>query len=228
MKRTYAFLGLSTFSQRAASSLHRMGATVLAVDSDEGLIQMIRNDVTRAVCADVRNRDVLRSLGVLDYDVVILGLRHHFDLTVLAVRFLIQNEVKEVIAQVDSLDELEAIRAVGATRAVFAERDAADRLVKELTLPGLVDKITLPENIGVIEMQCPKQFVGKTILDLNIRQRYQVTIIGVTSCEDGRESFTFIPCPRTVLKAQDNLMLTGQVDDVTAFVEQFPETQKGE
>ncbi len=226
MKRTYAFLGLSTFSQRAAASLYRMGSTVLAIDSDEDLIQLIQNNVTRAVCADVRNRDVLRSLGVLDCDIVILGLRHHFDLTVLAVRFLTQNGVEQIIAQVDSMDELEAIRAVGATRAVFAERDAADRLVKELNLPGLVDKITLPENIGVIEIQCPEPFTGKTILDLNIRQHYQVTIIGVTSYEDGRESFIFIPSPRTVLKLGDKLMLSGHVDDVTAFVEQFPETQK--
>jgi len=222
VNRSYAILGLSTFSQRAATSLYSLGATVLAIDSDESLIQQISDEVTRAVCADVRHRDVLRSLGVLDCDVVILGLRHHFDLTVLAVRFLVQNGVKHIIAQVDSLDELEAIRAVGATHAIFPERDAADRLVKEFALPGLMDRIALSKDIGLVEIPCPDEFAGKSILDLNVRQRFQVTIIGIKSAVGEKEEIKITPPPATILDANDFLIMIGDVQHMAAFLAKFP------
>ncbi|MFH1740802.1 MAG: TrkA family potassium uptake protein [bacterium] len=221
MKRSYAVLGISTFSQRAATSLHALGATVLAIDLDESLVQEICNNVTRAVCADVRHRDVLRNLGVLDCDVVILGLRHHFDITVLTVRFLAQNHVPTIVAQVDSLDELEAIRAVGATHAVFPERDAADRLVKELALPGFMDKITLAKDIGLAEIPCPKSFADKSILELNIRRNHRVTIIGIKSPTETGEETRITPPPETKLHQRDTLVVIGKLSDVAAFADTY-------
>lgn len=221
MNQSYAILGLSTLSQRAAVLLHKLGATVLAIDENNELIEEIRDDVTRAVCADVRHRDVLRKLGVLDCDTVLLGLRHHFDITVLTVRFLSQNGVKKIVAQVDSLEEVEAIRAVGATHAVFPERDAADRLVKELALPNLVDKIALSEDVGVIECPCPEMFQGKTIIQLDVRKNYQVLVIGIKTYEDGREQIAIAPPPQTVLEQGQTLLVIGKLGDVARFVETF-------
>ncbi len=220
MRRSYAILGLSTFCQRAAASLYKLGATVLVVDQDEALIQEIRNQVTQAVCADARHRDVLKSLGVLECDVVILGLRHHFDITVLTVRYLEQNGVKEIIAQVDSLDEVEAIRAVGATQAVFPERDAADRMVKELALPGFVDKITLAKDIGVAEIRCPDEFSGKSMLELDIRKKHKITIIGIKPKSASQETL-IAPPPESTLVQGDTLIVMGRLHDVTKFTDAF-------
>ncbi len=221
MKPSFAILGLSTFCRRAATSLFKTGAAVLAIDQDERIVEQVKDDVSRAVCADVRDRDVLRTLGVPECDIVVLGLRHHFDITVLTVRFLVNQGVKNIIAQVDSLDEAEAIRAVGATRVVFPERDAADRLVKEMVLPGLVDQISLSDDIGVIEIVCPSEFAGKSIRDLGIREKFDITVIGIRSLKDERSGKIAPPLPQTVLTEDHQLLVVGRFEDVSKFSERF-------
>ncbi|MFC2171169.1 potassium channel family protein [Acidobacteriota bacterium] len=221
MSDSYVFCGLSTVSIHAAGKLHSLGMEVLGIDRNKDFIQKVSGSVTKAVCADLRDKEVLRSIGVLDCDVAVIGLRHNFDVAVILVHMFKKAGLKQIVAQVDCDDEEEAIRVVGATHVVFPERDAADRLVKTLTLPGLVERITLTEDAGVIEVACPKAFVGKSLIDLKIRAKYGVHVVGIRKASDPRASRAsrtiLAPDPETHFDEGDMILALGHGRQLTSF-----------
>ena len=219
MASSYCILGLSTFSARAAAALSRSGAQVLVIDHDEAVIQKISGQVAKAVCADVLDREVLNSLHVPDYDVVIVGLRHDFGVAVLAVDYLRKAGIKRIVVQVDSDEEAQAISVVGATDVIFPERDAADRLAKALTVPGLLEQVGLSEDAGIVEVKTPPSFVGKSLIELGIRERYHVHVIGIksTPAPGGKSRTLIAPPPDVKLRPQDVMLVLGNVKNLTAF-----------
>ena len=221
MKKSYCFCGLSTFSYRAAVSLAEEGMEVLVIDKDPELIQRIGDRVSEAVCADVRNRDVLRSLGALDCDTVIVALPNDFDVAILTVHFFREEGMSRIIAEVQSEEAEAAIRVVGATEVVFPERDAADRLVRRLVLPGLVEHFALSREAGIIEVQVPESFIGKSLLDLEIRARYGVHVVGIKKPPaGGRPEKTIIaPLPQTRFEAGDVMIVLGSTENLEEFTE---------
>ncbi|MBI4585288.1 MAG: TrkA family potassium uptake protein [Planctomycetes bacterium] len=221
MTKSFCFCGLSTFSYRAATSLFAAGKEVLAIDRDQSLIQKIRDSVSNAVCADVRDREVLRGVGAFACDVAVMGLPKDFGAMILTVHFFRQQGTKRIIAEVRNQDEGEAVKVVGATEVIFPERDAADRLVKNLTLPGLVEHFALSQDAGIIEVQCPRPFVGKTVIELNIRQEYGVTIVGIQKNGSGvggpPRRTVIAPDPATRFEEGDIMLVLGATENLTAF-----------
>ncbi|MBN1444169.1 MAG: TrkA family potassium uptake protein [Planctomycetes bacterium] len=222
MDESYCICGLSTFSFRAAVSLRAAGNEVIAVDRDPEVIARIRDDVTQAVCADLRDRLVLRDIGALDCGVAIVSLPKDFDIAILTTHFFHEEGMPRIVAQVNSEEEEAAIRVVGATEVVFPERDAADRIVRKLTLPGLVDHFPLTQDAGILEATCPDAFARKTILDLQIRTRYGVSVVGIKkkSSEPGAEDsehMIIAPPATTVLAAGDLIVVLGTTESLSRF-----------
>jgi len=197
-----AALGLSTFCARVAIGLEAAGTKVIAVDVSEARVNAIRDSVTKAFCADLRDREVLRELGVTDCDTAVVGLPDHFDIGVLLVHYLSNHGVREIIVQVNTEDQATAIEVVGATKTVFPERVAAEQLVRSLTLPGLIDRIDVTEDAAIVEVDCPDVFVGRSLKGLDLRRKYNVHIVGLIRKVEGRVK------PQTILAppAEEPLM----------------------
>lgn len=215
MGKNYAVLGLGAFGYQIAISLQDGGGEVLAVDLDERVIQRISPFVTKAAVADISDMEALRSLGLFEMDTVILGMPDHFDCTVLVTHFLKQSGIPEILAQVESEAEESAILAVGATRVIFPERDIARRISEQLLVPDKANHIPLGEDVSLIEISCPREWIGKSLLELNVRKRFGVYIIGIkepTGNERKPLKFNIFPSPDRPL-AQDNiLMVLGKSD----------------
>ncbi len=220
MKTNVAVLGLGTFGSRAALTLSEGDANVLAVDIDEGAVERISSQVTRAVCADAANEEAMETAGALEVDTAVVALRRHFAMAVLAVYMLLKHGIERIFAHVGTEQEGEAIKVVGATDVVFPEHDMADRVAQKLLTPDLADLIPLDRNVVIVEALCPESFAGQSPADLDIRRKYGVTIIAVRSAppEPGASGEINVAPPSDVtLHRGDILYLIGEVEQLDAF-----------
>jgi trk system potassium uptake protein TrkA len=219
-KHTYAVLGLSKFGYRVATGLFGAGVDVLAIDRDDQLIQKIADRVTRAVRADAMDQEAMEHLGVFDVDTVVIGFRSSFDAAVLLTMMLRRkrNDIR-IIAQVDTDEKAEALQQVGGNVTVFPERDIADRLVKRLTMPDLVEQIDIAPDIAVIEMVVPSEFFGKSLADLGIGARHEIHVIGVVRPGENVTAKRVVVAPpaNTVFRDGEILLLLGKNENLNRF-----------
>ena len=218
--RSFAVIGLSKFGFRVATGLFDAGVDVLAIDRDDHLIQKIADHVTRAVRADAMDEETLEHLGVFDVDAVIIGFRSSFDAAVLLTMMLRKkSDAIHIIAQVDTDEKAEALRQVGGNVTVFPERDIADRLVKRLMTPDLVEHMELAPDVAVVEMAVPTEFLGKSLADLGIRANHGVHVIGVVQTNDaaGDKNVVVAPPADTVFREGEVLLLLGKIERLNHF-----------
>jgi trk system potassium uptake protein len=216
MTMVFNVLGLGTFGYQVAINLEQGGATVMAVDIDKEAIQRISNLVHKAVCADCGNEEVLKELNVEEADGVIVSLPDHFDTAVLATYYLSQAGVKQILVQVETEAQANAIKAVGATRVIFPEKDTAQRIARVLLMPDLAEQVPVSRDISIIELPCPEAWKGKSLKDLEIRKKHHVYVIGLKTASDGEthEAFDILPSPEDPLPEECQVVIIGKSDNL--------------
>ena len=222
MEKMFVVFGLGTFGMQTAQALYRGGATVLVIDYNEQMVEHVSASVTQAVCAEATDEEALQAVGVFDANAAIVALRRHFDTSVLVTHLLKARGVKEILVQVDSEKEADAIRAVGATAVIFPERDMAERIARALLVPDLAEQIPLGDDVGIIETPCPPHFVSKTLIDLDIRRNFGVMVIAIKSrllAEKGKEKVEVAPPPDQPLRPGDRLLVIGHSSALARFKE---------
>lgn len=172
-------IGLGSFATAAAEMLYELGNEVLAVDSDAVAVQRIADHVTQAVVADARDADILRQLGVAEYDCAIVGLSEDVASSILITMALKELGVPHVICKASSAIHLRALEKVGADKVVYPEREMALKLAQSISSERMLDFIELSSEYGIAELGCPALWVGRTLLELQVRPTYGVTILAV-------------------------------------------------
>jgi len=225
MKRKFAVIGLGTFGFQLACELEKLGGEVLAIDLDPEIIQDIRDHVSRAIVCDALDRESLREVGVADVDVVVIGLRSRLDASILTTMYVQELGVKEIVVQAVSDDHRRALEKLGASRVIFPEKDMATRVASHLLSPNLVDYLWVAPGYGLVEVKVPESFVGKSLLELNIRQRHGLTVVAVRSpgAAEGEKPSTpeeaplFVPTPDYLFRRGDILIVIGKNEDLKKF-----------
>lgn len=172
-------IGLGSFATAAAETLYALGNEVLAIDTDMTAVQRIADRVTQAVVADARDAEILRQLGVSEYDCAIVGLSEDIASSILITMALKELGVPEVICKASSAVHLRALEKVGADKVVYPEREMALKLAQSVSSERMLDFIELSSQYGIAEMPCPARWVARTLLDLKVRPTYGVTILAV-------------------------------------------------
>ncbi|MBF0189671.1 MAG: TrkA family potassium uptake protein [Magnetococcales bacterium] len=217
--KNFLVVGLGTFGRQAALALAEGGAEVLAVDCSEERVNRVRDRVSRAICCDTLDDDAMHSIGAYDVDCAIVAIRRHFDITVLATHALHKHGVPRILAQVDSDNEAEAIRALGSTEAIFPQRDMALRIANRLMHPDLAEHIPLGNHAALIDIPCPAPFAGQTLGGVALRTRHGVSLIGIRPAHEHGASQPLDPVrlnppPETRLRAEDRLLLLGSLEEL--------------
>ena len=220
--KLFCVLGLSNFGTRTAINLCENGAQVLVIDKDQEKINSIADKVTRAIQADVLDDEVMKSIGVTEIDIAIVGIKNSFDVSVLLVQFLKQSGVSRIVAQVDSNAKASVLKKLGATTIVFPERDIAEKVAQNLLVPSIVDHIPIGSDAAVIELKCPKKYIGKTLIELDLRKKYGVNIIGIKS-DNGSQAVpaNIAPAPNDVFKIGDIMLVLGHTKDLDKFTKEI-------
>ena len=177
--KSYIVIGLGRFGSQAAKRLYELGCEVLAIDHNSELVQPIANQVTQAVVADARDKEVLRALGAKDFRCAIVAIGDNLADSVLATMNLKELGVPYIVCKASDETHRQVLLKLGADRVVIPEQEHADRLAKNLSSPNVLDYIELSEEYGIIEIPAPKAWVGKSLKELNVRAKLGVNIIAV-------------------------------------------------
>ena len=179
--KSYVVIGLGRFGQTLARQLCMLGAEVLAMDTINDLVQQVADEVTHAVVGDAQDKDVLRALGVRDFDCAIVAIGTNLAASVLTVMNLQELEVPYIICKAHDETHSRVLKKLGVDKVVIPEQENAVRLARSLNSHNVLDYIELSEDYGILEIPAPQSWIGKTLKELNIRAKLGVNIIAVES-----------------------------------------------
>jgi len=179
--KSYIVIGLGLFGQAVARQLCMLGAEVLAMDVRAELVQQVANDVTHAVVGDAQDKEVLRALGVRDFDCAIIAIGDDLAASVLITMNLKELGVPYIVCKAHDETHRKVLEKLGADRVVIPEQENAQRLGRSLFSHNVLEYIELSEEYGILEVPAPKSWIGKSLKELNVRAKLGVNIIAVES-----------------------------------------------
>ena len=208
--KSYAVFGLGRYGRSVAEELVRNGAEVMAVDVDEELVNEAAQVIPVCKCADITDPEVIEKLDIADMDVVVIAMANSLESAVMAITLCKEAGVKEVIVKcVEGMHE-KIFKRLGADRVVFPEREAGTRLAKNILSSGFIDAIELSKNVSMVEIQMKPEWVGKNLVQLNLRKKYSINVVAIL--KDG-EVITSIN-PETPLEKDEQLIVIADTDKV--------------
>ena len=177
--KTFAVIGLGRFGSAMATRLYQLGNEVLVLDEDETLVRQHAERVTCAVAGDAQDIEVLRNLGVGNYDAAVVAVGSDLAASILVTMNLKELGVKQVVCKASSDRHQAALLKVGADRVIIPEKTMGVKLAESLSSGNVMDYITLSDDYSIAEASVPKGWVGKSIAQLLVRSRYGVALLAV-------------------------------------------------
>jgi trk system potassium uptake protein TrkA len=219
----FAVIGLGRFGSRLARNLAREGAEVIAIDHDREIVEELRDQVTLAIALDATDEQALKMQGVDQVDCAIVGIGHNFEANALTTALLKSMRVKRVISRAGSGMQAQILSRIGADALVNPEDEAGDRWSHRLLASFLIEHVELGPGYALVQMPAPAAWHGKTLAELDLRNRHNVTIVAIrrrvaSTTPSGVESVTErvldLPQPYSRLTADDTLILAGFDKDI--------------
>jgi trk system potassium uptake protein TrkA len=182
-KKTYAVFGLGRYGIAVARELVENGVEVIAVDSDEKIVNAAADELPICKCADITNAEVLKQLGIPNIDVVIIAMASNLEASVMATVLCKEAGVETVIVKCANETHGKIFRKVGADKVVLPESESGVRLAKNLLSSGFVDVVELTNNVAMVELDVRTEWVGKTLRGLDLRKKYSLNVVAVRQGE---------------------------------------------
>lgn len=213
-RKKIAVIGMAVFGRSVSKRLHEAGAEVTIIDRDPAEVQSMRDFVTHAYVADGTDADALLELGIDQTDLVIIAIPKHLDMSVMVYMTLETIGVKEAWGLVDQRLEGRVLERLGVKRVIFPEHDSALREANVILNRGLADYFSLAEGYSLVEWPVPESFVGKSLVELDVRRKLGVTVVAVLHPQrpDDRP---FMPGADYVFNAGDHLFVAGPNEKIT-------------
>ncbi|WP_139904350.1 potassium channel family protein [Clostridium thermarum] len=183
-KKQYVVIGLGRFGASVAKTLYSLGNDVLAIDSEESLVQEISDSVTHAVQMDATDESALRSLGIKNFDVAVVTIGSDIQSSAMITLLIKELGVKYLIAKAQNELHAKLLSKIGADRVILPERDMGIRVAHNLISSNILDYIELSPDYSIAEIVSPKEWSGKSLRELNARARYGINIMAIKR-EDG-------------------------------------------
>ena len=216
MTKTFAVIGLGRFGEVVARQLAELGREVLVIDQAEESVQKLSDLATHAVVADAKDISVLRSLGINEFDCVIVAIGSDVASSIIITVQLKELGVKQVVCKAGSEIHKQALLKVGADKVVIPEKEMGIKVAQNLASRNVMDYIELSEDYSIMELSAPSLWLGKSLRELNIRAKYDISVIAM------RRGNRVIVSPgaEETIEAGDILVALGGVDALDALSEQ--------
>lgn len=177
--KSYAVFGLGRYGRAVAKELIDNGKQVIAVDDDQSIVNDAAAYLPICKCADVTDPEVIDRLGIAEIDTVIICMASNLEASVMAVTLCKEVGVKTVIAKCANEMHQKILLRVGADQVVFPEHESGVRLAKNLLSSGFIDMISLSHDVSMIEIEVKEDWLGKNLIELNLRKRYGFNIVAI-------------------------------------------------
>ena len=181
--KQFAVIGIGRFGASVASTLYEMGHDVLAIDTTESKIEGIVDQVTHAVVADSTSETAMKSLGITNFDVVIVSIGQDIQASILTTLVLKELGVNYIVAKARTSLHGKVLQKIGADRIVFPERDMGIRVANNLVATNVLDFIELSPDYSIVEIIAPDDMLGKSLRELDLRARWGVNVMAIRSAD---------------------------------------------
>ena len=213
MAATFLVIGLGRFGSNLALRLMDSGNEVMVLDNDEDTVNHIAPHVTQAKIGDCMDEEVLRSLDPASFDFCFVCISDNFQSSLEITSLLKEMGAPVVVSKADKDLHARLLLKIGADEVVFPERDMARRTAVRFSVNGALEYIELAPGYAIFELDVPDHWAGHTILDLDIRKKFNVNVIG------RKESGAILPIDTSFVFASDtHIMVAGRPDDVGRMV----------
>lgn len=205
MKKQYAVFGLGGFGENVAVELQKLGCEVIAIDADMERVEAIADQVSLAMKADIEDEEFIRSLGARNLDGVVIAASDNMEASIMATLMCKEIGVPYVMAKAKNELHATVLKKIGADSVIFPEKEMGKRVARSLMSTNFTDWIALSPDYSLVETVLPEKWVGKTLLELDVRKNYDVIVVGI---KDG-DKVEVSPDPKEQLQEEDVLILIG-------------------
>jgi len=222
MKKQFAVIGMGRFGSSVAKTLYNLGFEVLAIDSDEHRIQEVSNMVTHVVQADSTDEEALRTLGLRNFDVVIVAIGQDIQSSILTTIIVKEIGVPKVVVKAQNELHGKVLKKVGADKVIYPERDMGQRVAHHLISSNIIDYIELSEDYSIAEIEAARQMVGLNLRQLDIRAKYGCNVMAIKT----GDKMNISPYADDVIQEHDVLVVVGRNKDLQNFEMTFSEHER--
>lgn len=208
--KTFIVIGLGRFGSTAAEKLYDMGHEVVVVDQNEDSVSRMADKCTHGAMGDARELDVLRAVGAAECDCAIVAMGEDLAASVLITMNLKDLGCKQIICKAQNEMFRRALLRVGADQVVIPEKEMALRLVQSLGSSSFHDYMEFSGEYAIAEVEPPKSWQGKSLKTLNVRAKYQLTVLAIKTGDKIRMS----PGAEDVVSRGDTVMVMGRHEDL--------------
>lgn len=205
MKKQFAVFGLGSFGESVAVTLQQLGCEVVAVDNHMEHVQEISEQVSYAIKADAGDPEVIKSLGTRNLDGVVVAVADDMEASVMATLVSKEIGVPYVIAKAKNELHATILKKIGADAVIFPEMEMGVRVAKTLMSSDFADWIALSPDYSIIEIATPKEWVGKSLQQLDVRRSHDVNVVGIKIGEEVEVN----PDPERTLQEDMTLIIIG-------------------
>ena len=213
--KNFLIVGLGRFGQCMLQSLAARQRSVVVIDRSDEKIQRVRDAAAKAIKADALNRELFEEVLPDGVDCAIVDLGDEMQASILVANYLSKLKVPHIVVEAVNAEHAEILKIVGATRVVFPEEEAAERLAGILAGRGVLDFFAVSDDFSMIEMPVPEGWVGKTVAELELTRREHLVVVAVRrqGLENDEGKWCF-PEPRSPFESTDLVLLAGATEDV--------------
>ncbi len=207
-------IGLGRFGRHMAQKMSDMNHQILVIDKDEHKVQDAMSYVTNAEIGDATDPALIASLGVKDFDLCVVTMSHDLQASLEITALLKENGAPFVLVRVSRDTHAHFLLACGADEIIYPEKQMADWAAVRYTGDHVYDYTRLSPDYAIYETEIPDSWIGHTVVDLAIRQRYRLNILALRRSGNVDPMFG----PSTILQAGDRVILLGSDKDVQKFL----------
>ena len=225
VQRNFAVIGLGEFGIRICEMLVEGGASVVAFDHEAQAVDRVKKIVPAAMVIDTTDENALRKAPLDDIDVAIVAIGDNKEASILTTTLLKEREIPYIVARAVSPLHAIVLKRVGASRVLKIEEESAARIANELINPEAPNALSVIEGYGICEVKVPKFFIGKTLAQVALKEKFNITLITIVRLELDIDTVgnplnrevMYEPDDNLELQTGDKLFVFGSIEKIAEF-----------
>ncbi|MFC4712592.1 potassium channel family protein [Planococcus dechangensis] len=213
MKKEFVVIGLGRFGGSIVRELIEQGADVMAIDKDHERVDEFASIATQAVVADTTDESVLKSLGVRNFEHVIVAIGENIQASILTTLMLKEIGVKKITVKAQNDYHAKVLNKIGADKVVHPERDMGIRIAHNILSNNVLDYLELSDEHSIMEIKANEKLAGYTLIELDIRAKYGINIVAIKRGDD----IIVSPQADMDIEREDILIIIGSDADINRF-----------
>lgn len=209
--KSFLIIGMGKFGHHLCESLLQLGNEIMIVDQEEDRVSDMISRVENVQIGDCTNIDMVKSLGVSNFDIVFVCIGSNFQNSLEVTWLMHQEGAKHVVSKANRDTHARFLLRNGADEVIYPDRDIADRMAKAYSADSIFDYFEIEDGYSMYEIKMPEKWIGKTLRQLNVRQKHKINIVALKSAD---QKINVLPDADYPFRRDDRVLVVGDDHDV--------------